>query len=131
MRNAPSFAFNTSNSNMPPKAAVKPGYKAQVCVHKTGVTPKSTNSDTSYAEKKTGDPDCKCPIHRKPHPFRKCRVFRFKPIEERKDDLKDNHICFKCCSSTQHMAKDCKASIKCASAIVRDTSRLYTQALNQ
>ncbi|KAK0131205.1 hypothetical protein N1851_034110 [Merluccius polli] len=111
VRNDPSFAFNTSNSNVPPKAAVKPGYKAQVSVHKTEVTPKSYNSDTSSAEKKTGDPDRECPIHRKPHPLRKCRVFRFKPIEERKAYLKDNYIC--CCSSTQHMAKDCKAPIKC------------------
>ncbi|CAL8399177.1 unnamed protein product [Arctogadus glacialis] len=34
VRNDPSFAFNTSNSNVPPKAAVKPGYKAQVVAMK-------------------------------------------------------------------------------------------------
>ncbi|XP_056443333.1 uncharacterized protein LOC130380174 [Gadus chalcogrammus] len=97
VRNDPSFAFNTSNNNVPPKAAMKPGYKAQVSVHKTGVTPKFNDSDTSSAEKRTDEPDRECPIHRKPHPLRKCKVFRYKPIEERKAYLKDNRICFKCC----------------------------------
>ncbi|KAI4899545.1 hypothetical protein NFI96_016157, partial [Prochilodus magdalenae] len=60
------------------------------------------------------DPDHECPIHRKPHPLKKCRAFHTKPIEERKAYLKDNHICYKCCGSTQHVAKDCKVPIKCS-----------------
>lgn len=116
VRNDPSFAFSTSNSHTPLKQErnMKHFYKAPVSVHKTEVTPTSNSSDTSSDEKRSGDPDRECPIHRKPHPLKKCRAFRSKPIEERKAYLKDNHICFKCCGSTQHMAKDCKVPIKCA-----------------
>lgn len=116
VRNDPSFAFSTSNSHTPLKQErnMKHFYKAPVSVHKTEVTPTSNSGDTSSDEKRSGDPDRECPIHRKPHPLKKCRAFRSKPIEERKAYLKDNHICFKCCGSTQHMAKDCKVPIKCA-----------------
>ena len=115
MRNDPSSAFATSISHMSPKAesAVKNGYKTPVSVPKTEVSPESSYSDTSSAEK-TGDPDRECPIHKKPLPLKRCRTFRSKPIEERRAYCRDNRICFKCCGSTQHMAKDCRVRIKCA-----------------
>lgn len=34
-------------------------------------------------------------------------------MEERKLFLKKNCICFRCCGSTRHVAKDCKEPIKC------------------
>ena len=54
-----------------------------------------------------------CIIHQRPHPVSKCRVFRAKPIEERKNLLRQHRLCFRCLASTTHMAKDCKLSIKC------------------
>lgn len=36
-----------------------------------------------------------------------------KSLEDRKAFLKEKGICFKCCSSTSHFAKDCKFSLKC------------------
>ncbi len=54
-----------------------------------------------------------CPIHNKPHPLRKCRGFRLKTIDERKVYLKEQGICFRCCSSLSHFARDCKATLKC------------------
>ena len=54
-----------------------------------------------------------CIIHQRPHPLSKCRVFRAKPIEERKNLLRQHRLCFRCLASTTHMAKDCKLSIKC------------------
>ncbi|KAJ8381227.1 hypothetical protein SKAU_G00020050 [Synaphobranchus kaupii] len=115
VRNDPSFAFATSNSHAPPEAekAVRHGYKAPVSVHKTEVTHKSNDGDTSSAEKRAVEPDRECPIPRMPHPLKKCRAFRSKPIEERRTYLKDNRICFKCCGPTQHIAKDCRAPFKC------------------
>ncbi len=35
------------------------------------------------------------------------RGFRMKPMEERKSLLKQQGICFKCCSSLLHMARNC------------------------
>lgn len=54
-----------------------------------------------------------CPFHKKPQPMQGCRAFREKPLEERKAFLGENGICFHCCSSTSHQAKNCKAVIQC------------------
>lgn len=59
------------------------------------------------------DPSHWCIVHRKPHPLNQCRVFRAKPIEQRKDLLKQHSICYHCVASNSHMAKNCKATIKC------------------
>ncbi|XP_072892771.1 uncharacterized protein [Hemitrygon akajei] len=59
------------------------------------------------------DPSKECPLHNKPHPLKKCRTFREKPLEERKALLKEKRICFNCCSSTSHLAKECTIAVKC------------------
>ncbi|TKS65719.1 hypothetical protein D9C73_028275 [Collichthys lucidus] len=112
VRNDPSFAFTTSTPSKPDKA-IKPSQRATVTVHKTDASSKPSDSPPGSTGKNTSEPDRECPLHRKPHPLKKCRVFRLKTIDERKSYLKDNHICYKCCGSTQHIAKDCKAPIKC------------------
>lgn len=43
----------------------------------------------------------------------KCRAFREKPIEDREIFLKENNVCFKCCSSSSHIAKNCKVKVQC------------------
>lgn len=128
VRNDPSFAFTASGGNVQARAdkAIKPSQKAAVSVHKTDVESQSSDGQTSATEKKTCEPDRECPIHRKPHPLKKCRAFRSKTIEERKTFLKDNRICYKCCGSTQHIAKDCKAPIKCTEC----NSEKHTAALH-
>ncbi len=73
-------------------------------------------SPTVFCNKdKPSSSDCDklCPIHKKAHPLRKCRIFREKSLEERKAFLKENGICFRCCMSSQHIAKYCKAHVKC------------------
>lgn len=54
-----------------------------------------------------------CPIHNRPHSLKRCRAFRAKAIEERKSFLCENGICYKCCTSTTHLAKDCKVPVMC------------------
>ena len=85
--------------------------KTSVYVHKTQV------SGAAKAESKESteriDPNKHCPLHKKPHPLRKCRGFREKSINDRKQLLKEHYICFRCCSSTGHLAKNCTAEIKC------------------
>ncbi|KAM4544606.1 uncharacterized protein PAE49_017493 [Odontesthes bonariensis] len=112
VRNDPSFAFATSTSSKPDKA-IKASQRATVTVHKTDATSKSSDSHAGSTERKTSEPDRECPLHKKPHPLKRCRGFRLKTIDERRAYLKENHICYKCCGSTQHIAKDCKAPIKC------------------
>ncbi|XP_059833911.1 uncharacterized protein LOC132398455 isoform X1 [Hypanus sabinus] len=59
------------------------------------------------------NPSKNCPLHNKPHPLRKCRMFREKPLEERMALLKEKRICFKCCSSTSHFARERTITVKC------------------
>ncbi|CAN2390438.1 zinc finger [Pristimantis euphronides] len=112
IRNDPSFDFTLSCVASP---GVK-SHKAPVIVHKTNIS--STGSSyrstiSSQADDILKDLNKQCPLHKKPHPFLKCRAFREKPMEDRKAFLKENNICFKCCSTMSHFAKDCKVSVKC------------------
>ncbi|XP_038071932.1 uncharacterized protein LOC119740640 [Patiria miniata] len=114
MRTDPSFVLQPSNATT--IAAEKPSPnrfkpKSSITVHKTVVgTPATPSSDSN----KQMEPDKQCPIHKKPHSLRKCRWFRRQPLEERKAFLKEHAICYRCCASTAHQAKDCKVDIRCS-----------------
>ena len=113
-RNDPSFAFSssggTTRSEKPTMRNIST--RTPIIVHKTDVfTVTDSNAKTS-AQKDDGAGKS-CPIYRKPHPIRKCRGFRAKTIDERKAYLRENGIFFKCCSSSSHLAKDCKIAVKC------------------
>ncbi|XP_073714092.1 uncharacterized protein [Misgurnus anguillicaudatus] len=83
-----------------------------IAVHKTQVKMPETR-DATYRIKSV-DPHRYCIIHDKPHPLKRCRGFRSKSLEDRKQFLKEHSICFRCCSSVDHMAKNCKAEIHCS-----------------
>ncbi|XP_034450403.1 uncharacterized protein LOC117767006 [Hippoglossus hippoglossus] len=85
--------------------------KMPVSVHKTQVS--STERSEFREDKKSADPNKYCPLHKKPHPLRKCRGFREKSLEERKQLLKEHSLCFRCCSSTDHLTRNCSAEVKC------------------
>ncbi|XP_063758758.1 uncharacterized protein LOC134877255 [Eleginops maclovinus] len=115
MRNDPSFAAaapSNTPSNTPPKWEKFPtkSAKTPIAVHKTEVDNPAKGDETKGSD----NPKKECPIHKKPHPLPKCRAFRAKLLDERKALLKENGICFRCCSSTSHQAKDCKAIIQCS-----------------
>ncbi|XP_077389538.1 uncharacterized protein LOC144026608 [Festucalex cinctus] len=99
-RNDPSF--NQHNSQIQLKSE-KWNFKSskQIAVHKTDISPLK-------------DLDKNCPLHNKPHRLENCRTFRKKPHEERKAFLKERGICFKCCASDTHLAKDCQSTVKCS-----------------
>ena len=111
--NDPSFNFIASTDTAPwtEKTAWKPNRQREVSVHKTEVSPRATSD---MGEPPTNNGDKLCLLHNLPHPLRKCRAFREKPIEERKTLLKDNNVCFKCCSSSSHIAKYCKINVQCS-----------------
>lgn len=66
------------------------------------------------------------PIHNKPHALKKCCTFHSKPIEEHKTFIKEKNICFRCCGSTRHRAKDCNKVITCKEC----GSKIHTLALH-
>ncbi|XP_025762392.1 uncharacterized protein LOC109201783 [Oreochromis niloticus] len=83
--------------------------KEPISVHKTQVQDKADAEKSKCAV----NPNKQCPIHNKPHPLKRCRGFREKPLEERKQILKKLNVCFRCCSSTDHLAKNCESEITC------------------
>lgn len=107
MKDDPSFIFPVSNTTSSgPKQLRTP-----VAVHKTNIS--SHRFAESQPEDQDSDPTKFCPLHKMPHPLLECRAFRTKTIKDRKAFLKENNICYKCCSSSTHFAKDCKVSVKC------------------
>ncbi|XP_028991510.1 uncharacterized protein LOC114846700 isoform X1 [Betta splendens] len=104
-RNDPSFMCQSSPTTHSKPAKYTSNHfipNKPVSVHKTNVSITNT------------DPNKNCPLHNKPHPLKKCRMFRNKPYSERRTILKEKGICFKCCSSTSHLAKACMSAVKCS-----------------
>lgn len=83
-------------------------FRTPVSVHKTKITSGVIQNEAPLKDNVAKH----CPIHNKRHPLKKCRCFRLK-MQERKAYLKDQGICFKCCSSTTHLACDFKVTLKC------------------
>lgn len=115
-RNDPSFFLSTSGQpynkieRTPPRQS---GFKSAISVRKTDVSTADTDhTSAAESEKRDSDPARYCPVHNKPHPLAKCRAFKMKPLQERKNILKEHKRCYKCCSPN-HLAKDCQATLKC------------------
>lgn len=102
--NATSFQSTPAKRDRPDKFVRTP-----VAVHKTQVLPAEKKGD----QKRDINLAKHCPIHDKPHSLEKCRTFREKSYKDRKQFLKECSICFRCCSSTSHFAKDCQVEIQC------------------
>ena len=104
-RNDPSFICQSSGANLTKqeRLPVKSFNNKPITVHKTDVSTINNDSINNNSNKN-------CPLHDKPHPLKKCRTFRNKSIDDRKAFLKQKGICFKCCSSTSHVAKDCTSA---------------------
>ncbi len=100
--------------------------KVPVSVRKTRVFSEATAAPTGSVEKGALDPNRQCPLHNKLHALRKCRTFRSKPVEERRTYLKEKNICFRCCGSTKHKAKDGDKEIVCREC----GSKTHTSALH-
>ncbi|KAL1021415.1 hypothetical protein UPYG_G00013000 [Umbra pygmaea] len=116
IRNDPSFPLYTSAVQSPTQnnRPTKFSNKTSISVHKTEVKSEFSDNSILLNKEKSESPDYHCPIHNKPHPLKKCRGFRIKTLDEPKLYLKENGICFRCCGSTQHRAKDCRSSVKCS-----------------
>lgn len=107
-RNDPSFTLppNTASVRKDKFSEVHSSGRKMVSVHKTNIA-------QSHAIPTDIDPERQCPLHLKPHSLQICRGFRERPMEERKKILRENNICYKCCASNKHVARDCQAAIIC------------------
>ena len=87
--------------------------RTSVAVRRTEVSTNGGDGDSTSATRRNDDPDKLCPLHNKPHPLRKCRSFRNKTLDEQKAYLTEKHICFKCCASSTHVARECDKPVLC------------------
>ncbi|XP_069105757.1 uncharacterized protein [Argopecten irradians] len=96
MSNAPSFKYT---------------YEGQEGIQRKNFQTKKT---TTFQTPVTSEQDRPaCPIHTyASHKLSECKQFRQRPIEERKNILRENRRCFKCCEDS-HTARDCDRKIKC------------------
>ena len=101
-KNDPSFQYETSQSYTV-AGREQPKWKPREAAHNTTITTNKTDITQSVFE------DTKlCPIHGINHSLNDCRTFRSKSLTERKQFLKENGLCYKCCGTAKHMAKDCR-----------------------
>ena len=99
-KNYPNLCLNPTENNMNEynkRAKLRQAYKTDLT--KVPYPP----------DRKSPDPGQWCIVHQKPHPIDQCRVFQERPVL-----LKQHNICYRCVASNSHMAKNCKASIKCS-----------------
>lgn len=109
-RNDPSFNLQSCSSTTVRKDRFSGGNidsRRIVSVNKTDVSAIKSRPSVE-------GPERQCPVHNKPHPLRKCRGFREMPLDERKRILKAHNICFKCCASNKHVARNCEANTRCS-----------------
>jgi hypothetical protein len=60
-----------------------------------------------------------------------CRGLRKRSLQDRQKFLRENRICFKCCESKEHIAKNCTANIKCQiCGNIRHATAMHMEKLN-
>lgn len=124
MRTDPSFILqNCSPAHMKAERTLvrQTRFKVPVTTNKTQVGAANNEPKTLPL-----DPNKQCPVLKKPHSLAKCKGFRMKSLDERRSLLKELSICYKCLSSTEHRANNCKAVIHC----VECNSDSHTSAMH-
>ena len=106
VKNDPSFLYETSQNYT---VTHREQQKGKLNLKDPGYTSAITSNKTSIL---SGTEDGKtCPIHGLNHSLNDCRTFRPKPLAERKQFLKENRLCDKCCGTVKHMSIDCRVKM--------------------
>lgn len=93
---------------------------------KSGITGRTVSARKTDVLQDNTNSSKVCPLHKTNHTLNECRAFKAKPLSDRKAFLKDNNLCFRCCMSSHHKTKQCKANIFC----VECNSGQHTTALH-
>ncbi|XP_071139321.1 uncharacterized protein [Mytilus edulis] len=109
VKNNPSFLYDSQQANT--------GFKDKLPTTKGKLndvrTRKTDFAETKNERSQSVDPREKCLIHGTNHTLNDCRTFKSKPIQERRQFLKLNKLCFGCCLSASHFKRNCPNAIKC------------------
>mgnify|MGYP002803631236 CR=1 FL=1 len=104
-RNDPNLAIDHTCKDSPPPP-LRPRSKQHRQTYKTELKSPTSEQDRDLSNW--------CILHERSHPLSKCRAFRAKSIDERKNLVRQHRLCFRCLASRSHMAKDCKSPVKCS-----------------
>ncbi|CAB3978844.1 Hypothetical predicted protein [Paramuricea clavata] len=109
------LALERNDPNLTLEVLGKENHQSRNLGSRQRQTYKTEIADEEESRRKnlTCDPIRWCVLHEKPHRLAKCRAFRGKSLEDRKNLLRKNRICFRCVASTTHVAKDCRSTVKC------------------
>ncbi|CAG2217796.1 unnamed protein product [Mytilus edulis] len=103
--------FVSQQSQLKDTSNIEENFGSRDNWNKPGISAKKTefkqNNDSKASQ------DNRCPLHKTNHSLNNCRAFRLKPLDERRKFIRDNALCFRCCSSTDHKIRDCKEKIVC------------------
>ncbi|KAK3092639.1 hypothetical protein FSP39_005230 [Pinctada imbricata] len=104
--NDPSFKYDTGHNQSFRRNRETPP-QPKITVRKSEIAEDKGDRDVV-------DPEKTCPLHNSvKHPLSKCKAFKSSSLQDRKCLLKQNAICFRCCKSTDHIARNCKETIVC------------------
>ena len=111
----PNLALERNDPNLASEVLEKENQSPRNVSYRQRQTYRTEISDDEENGRKslTRDPSRWCVQHETPPPLAKCRALRGKSLEDRKNLLKKNRICFPCVASTTHFAKDCRNTTKC------------------
>ena len=123
MRNDPSLVNEQSKSRSFRQQPAQPR-------RKLGST-KKTDVAVTQAEPSVGrqnDLEHNCPIHNSSHSLNECIKFKKMPLDKRREYLRLNGICFKCCISKDHQARSCTMWKPCSACqSTRHPSAMHLQ----
>lgn len=102
------------NSNISDQHRSK-GYASGQSKDGKSITVRKTEFQQTSGEMAVKSESTHCPFHvNANHSLNECRFFKKKTLSFRKQFLRDNKICFKCCETDKHMYRNCKIAVKCS-----------------
>ena len=105
-KNDPSLNFSEQSLNTESETKQK-HYRTKVNVRKTDITSNSNDTNSEHSSTK------RCPLHKvNVHSIMSCRQFLAKTYQQKREYLKDNQLCLRCCVGN-HFANKCHAFVKC------------------
>ena len=130
MRNDPSFVYHPTGNKAQMSTSSSPQKQRNIAAKKTTASPIQPN----LAATQDLDIDSKCPLHNTNHSLNKCEKFRKMNLDKRREFLRTNKICFKCCASTGHQSSGCSSWEPCEvcnSTYHPSAMHLYKKQLSQ
>ena len=126
------FIGEMSRIRNDPGLVIEPSWRNQPRKERETVHVKKVQLDTpkqdTVSDRKLPWENCIFHNHNK-HSTNRCRVFRKLTMDKSISLLKEKNICFRCCETSSHFSRKCKADIQCV--VCGSTSKYHCSALHK